>query len=68
MYTLINCPKAGCSAAQDKISLQIKEGASGSFKEVYVVSGRSNDTKWNQELFSFRATQTLVYVRILALS
>jgi hypothetical protein len=62
MYTLINCPKPGCEAARDSISVQIKEGANGIYKEIYLISGRERDFKWKQELFSFKATQNLLSV------
>ena len=65
MYTLINCPKVGCSAAQDKISVQIKEGVNGEFKEVYAVKDRSRDSRWIQDSFSFHATQNILYVCFL---
>ena len=62
MFTLVNCPKSGCEIAKDSISVQIKEGANGIYKEIYLISGRVRDYKWNQELFSFTASQNLLSV------
>lgn len=63
MYTLINCPKVGCEIAQDKISVQIKEGVNGEYREVYLVSGRSHDSKWVKDGLNFIATSDRIYVR-----
>ena len=62
MFTLINCQKTGCNAAQDKISVQIKEGISGIFKEVYLVKDRNRDTRWIQDSFSFNAADEILFV------
>jgi hypothetical protein len=62
MYTLINCPKLGCSTAKDKISVQIKEGINGVFKEVYAINNRSRDTRWIQDSISFHASDSILYV------
>jgi hypothetical protein len=63
MFTLINCPSAACAAARDKISVQIKEGFNGDYREVYLVEGRVRDDRWIQEKFKFIAADNLVYVR-----
>ena len=62
MYTLINCPKAGCETAQDTISVQIKEGVSGVYKEVVLIKGRVRDDQWKKDSFDFIASKDRVYV------
>jgi hypothetical protein len=62
MYTLINCPKEGCEEAQDKISVQIKEGVNGVYKEVILIKGRVRDDRWKRDSFDFIATKDRVYV------
>ena len=62
MYTLINCQKQGCEQAQDSISIQIKEGDNGDFKEFRSIAGRSLDTKWIRDTFTFIPTQNKIYV------
>ena len=62
MYTLINCPLIGCEKANDHISVQIKEGLNGEYKEIYVVKGRVRDIKWNLDQMKFIAAQDRVYV------
>lgn len=62
MYTLVNCPKVGCESAQDTISVQIKEGVSGMYKEIYVVKGRVRDDRWKMEKLNFVASQSVLYV------
>jgi hypothetical protein len=65
MYTLINCQKTGCSSAQDRISVQIKEGINGNYKEMYVVKDRNRDTRWIQDSFSFHAADEILFVSLL---
>ena len=65
MFSLINCPKAGCEAANDKISVQIKEGVLGTYKEVISITGRIHDTRWIQDSFNFIASSDRVYVRLI---
>ena len=62
MYTLLNCPLAGCLAARDTISVQVKDGLNGDYREVYVVKGRARDDRWIQEQFKFTAADDRVYV------
>lgn len=62
LYSLINCPKPGCEAARDTVSVQIKEGINGKYREIYSITGRARDYKWTQEFFSFRATQNILSV------
>ena len=61
MYTLIN--KLGCGIAQDKISVQIKEGQNGVHREIYLVEDRIHDDRWNQELVTYVATSNIVSVK-----
>ena len=53
MVTLINCGSAACEAAGDKISIKIKDGENGDYKEVKVIEGRFIDDKWNSDEISF---------------
>ena len=62
MFTLLNCPLAGCAVANDKISVQVKDGLNGNYREVYVVKGRVRDDRWIQEQFKFTAADDRVYV------
>ena len=62
MFTLVNCPLAECAAARDRISVQVKDGLNGDYKEVYLVEGRVRDDRWFQEQFKFTAADDLVYV------
>ena len=68
MYTLINCPKIGCQAAKDKISVQIKEGVNGFYRELYVVQGRVRDDRWNMEQIDFVATSDRIHVGHLSVT
>ena len=61
VYTLINCPLVGCEAGKDSISVKVRDGASGSFREVYLVN-RIRDTKWIREEFNFIANADRTYV------
>jgi hypothetical protein len=65
MYSLINCQKTSCSSAQDRISVQIKEGINGNYKEMYVVKDRNRDTRWIQDSFSFHAADEILFVSLL---
>ena len=67
MYTLINCPKLECIAAQDRISVQIKEGINGTFKEIYLVKDRSRDTRWIPDSINFHASDSILSVIYLFL-
>ena len=62
VYTLVNCPKAECEAGKDSISVKVRDGATGSFGEVYLIN-RIRDTKWVREEFSFKANADRTYVR-----
>ena len=62
MYTIFNCAVDGCESAQDTISVKIKDGDSGSYNEVYSVTGRTKDTQWNRVEFTFTLTNTVAYV------
>ena len=57
MYTLVNCPNLGCNLANDRISVQIKEGTNGFYREVYVVKERSRDDRWIRDQFDFVASK-----------
>ena len=61
MFTLVNCGKLQCSTSQDTISVQIKEGVNGVFKEIYTVK-RNQDDRWRRERVDFIASQDRVYV------
>jgi hypothetical protein len=63
MYTLINCGVVGCQQAGDSISVKVKDGDDGDFKEVYNVTGRSLDDRWHNENFSFDVENDKIYVR-----
>jgi hypothetical protein len=52
-YFLINCGQVGCENAGDAISIKVKDGINGEFKEVYKITGRSNDDRWENRKFSF---------------
>ena len=67
MYTLVNCPKTGCQAAQDKISVQIKEGINGVYREVYVVQGRVHDDRWKMDKLDFIASSDRTYVCLISI-
>jgi hypothetical protein len=62
MYTLVNCPLIGCESANDTISVQVKEGINGVYKEVYVVKGRVRDDRWKMDKLDFIASQDRLYV------
>ena len=62
MFTLLNCPDWGCEAAKDQLSVQIKEGNSNFYKEVYAIKDRFNDKSWIKEQFKFTASDNKVYV------
>jgi hypothetical protein len=62
MYTLINCPLVGCESAEDSISVKVKDGDNGMYREIYKVI-RSHDVQWVKEFFSFTATENKTYVR-----
>jgi hypothetical protein len=57
MFTLMNCPKAGCEQAGDSISVQITDGGNGEYNEVYNVNGRTRDDRWVKENFNYIAVQ-----------
>ena len=61
VYTLINCPKAGCDAGKDSISIKVKDGENGTYREIYSIN-RIRDTKWIKEEFNFTARNTRAYV------
>ena len=65
MYSLVNCPKAGCDLALDIIIVKIKEGINGLFKEFYRVAGRSHDDRWLKDTFKFVTNSSRIYVRSL---
>ena len=67
LYTLVNCPKLGCELAQDSISVQIKEGVNGNYREIFVIKGRVRDDRWIMSKLDFSATQSIlnVYYNIL---
>jgi hypothetical protein len=52
-YFLINCGQVGCENAGDAISIKIKDGIDGEFKEVDKITGRSNDDRWEKRELSF---------------
>jgi hypothetical protein len=62
MYTLINCGVVGCEQAGDSISVKIKDGEDGDFKEVHKVNGRSLDDRWNKENFGFNVENHKIFV------
>ena len=64
MYTLINCPKVGCEAGQDTLSVKIEDGDSGIYRQIYLIN-RIRDQKWNREVFNFVAAQNKTYVSTL---
>ncbi len=64
MYTLVNCPRENCGLAQDSISVQIKEGVNGLYKEIYSIKGRERDERWIMSKIDFVASQNLLYVNI----
>ena len=57
VYTLINCPKAGCEASKDSISIKIKDGENGTYREIYFIS-RIRDINWIKEQFNFTALKS----------
>ena len=63
LYTLISCPKVGCSDGKDSISVKLKDGVNGTYREIYTIK-RISDTKWIKESFNFIATQSRTYVKI----
>ena len=64
MYTLINCQKLSCGFAQDSISVQIKEGVNGNYREIYAIKGRERDDRWVLSKLDFVASQNLLYVSV----
>jgi hypothetical protein len=46
MYTLINCQDENCKAAQDAITILIKDGADSEFSTVCSVLNRFLDERW----------------------
>jgi hypothetical protein len=67
VYTLISCPKVGCESSKDSVSVKLKDGVNGNYREVYSVNNRINDMRWIKESFNFTATQNRTYVRIYKL-
>ena len=67
MYTLVNCPKTTCIAAKDKISVQIKEGLSGVYREVYSIQGRAHDDRWNMNKLDLIASSDRIYVCLISI-
>jgi hypothetical protein len=63
MSTLINCGSEACAAAGDKISVKIKDGDSGDFREVKTIE-RFNDEQWKQDKISFDISNDKFYVNI----
>lgn len=53
LYTLINCGSVECISAKDRISIKISDGDNGIYREIYSISGRSNDDRWHNEYFTF---------------
>jgi hypothetical protein len=62
MYTIFNCQTQGCDIGQDSLSIRIKEGDNGAFNEVGNINGRSLDTKWIQNMVTFRVNSNKINV------
>lgn len=64
-YTIFNCPRAGCENVGDTLSVKIKNGASGTFDEVYKSGsddGRNLDVKWKKEEVILQLTENQIFV------
>ena len=65
-YNLFNClTVANCSVVNDTMSLKLKQGISGDYKEVYIGGtnyGRLNDDKWVRESISLQLEADNYYV------
>jgi hypothetical protein len=61
MYTIFNCVSSGCLAAQDTISVKVKDG-SGSYSEVATISERTQDSAWHFNKFNFTLTENVAHV------
>ena len=63
MYTLINCGSNECIAARDRISVKISDGDNGVYREIYSISGRSNDDRWYNSHFTFDVRSDKIKVK-----
>ena len=64
-YTIFNCVRAGCESVGDTLSVKVKQGAAGSFEEVYSSGsdkGRNLDFEWKKEEVLFEVTQSEIFV------
>ena len=64
-YTFVNCPKTECSKVGDAISIKIKNGQDGDFKEVYksgTDDGRAQEVKWKKDEIPVQLTSSEVFV------
>ena len=66
-FTLINCGTSECSAADDMISVKVKDGIDGEFREVYNISERSSDTRWENHEIDFQIEHETFFVSKLSL-
>lgn len=64
LYTLINCPLVGCEAGKDSILVKVRDGETGSYREIYKINNRVHDIQWIKEEFSFTAVKNRTYVRL----
>ena len=65
MYTIIDCALDGCEAAQDTISIQVKDGLSGTYTEVAKVTSNGKDKQWIKiETGNFKLTQNRAFVSV----
>jgi hypothetical protein len=62
MYTLINCQDENCEAAQDAITILIKDGADGEFSTVCSVLNRFLDERWYKLDCKFPITEQEFWV------
>jgi hypothetical protein len=63
MYTLINCGSNDCLAARDRISVKIRDGNNAEYREIYSISGRSNDDRWYNSYFTFDVRSDTIKVK-----
>ena len=66
-YTIFNCVRAGCENLGDTLSVKVKQGAAGTFEEVYSSGsdkGRNLDVEWKKEEVMVQISDSEIFVSI----
>jgi len=64
-YNFFNCVNAVCNNVNDTMSIKLREGTTGVFKEVYLGGtnyGRLKDDRWVKEVVALQLTNADYYV------